>query len=55
MAYLVRFRLLVLTNSCRNVGDYFTHIPNSLGPTFTEYQPLSFLDEFGMFDKSVKF
>ena len=54
-ADLMRFRLLVLPNSGGNVGDNFAHISNSLGPTFTEYQALAFLQKLGVFDKSVKF
>ena len=51
-ADLVRFGLLVLGHSGRDVGNYFTDISNSFRPTFTEYQTLSFLQKLWMFDKS---
>ena len=52
---LVRLRLLVLPNSGGDVGNYFTNISDSFGSAFTKYQPLTFLEELWMFDKSVKF
>ena len=51
----MRFGLLVLGHSGGDVGNYFTDISNSLRPTFTEYQTLSFLEKLWMFDKSESF
>ena len=54
-ADLVRFGLLVLGHSGRDVGNYFTDISNSFSSTFTEYQTLTFLEKLWMFDKSESF